>query len=218
MSVKGHFALLIAEDNSYYVDDLLEFQNFLLSELYLDPSRVKIVSSSDGAHIFEQTKSFFENLKRDGHIDDVVILYSGYGYKGGFSPRKNALSYEEWGRLIDNEGSFFFINDSCYSGSAIKAFKKLGLLPEKGLVISSSSENEESLGGLSDALMECYRNREVFRIKRFEGEGIVSRIIDPRFIDNATGGYKTRHRTINIIHHPQRAGKALDYLLFKNKY
>lgn len=229
--------LLISGDESRFGDSVLKFQNFLVDEANFNPDIIRIIFCTylGNRYIVEETQMFFDKLKRQGNNGNVVSAYFGHGGKGGFWPSDVSLTYQEWGRLINNDGDFIFINESCYSGSSIPALRQIGLLPKKALVIASSQENEYSYGDLfSDDLIESYRNRQPFRkrkivvssidgevrvnpnaemviIKR-ESDGIYKKILNPRYIYGVTYRMPKDH----TVQHPKRAGKTLDYLLFKS--
>lgn len=243
MNQRDTHALLISGDEPRFFGDVLKFQRFLLEELNFDPNQVRIIFCTTGRQLMEQTGSFFENL-RDEQPHNVVMLYAGHGGPEGFFQNRFQLAYEEWGRLITHDGDFVFINDSCYSGSSIDAFVRLGLLPQKELVIASSRADEKSYGGIFlEDLIQSYRNNQPF--KRTElGPKINGKIVlipppeERRTINQLIYDFVMRLRGIevirvnsleyeeryvqfekpkmDVIQHPQRYGKDLDYILFKH--
>ncbi|MBI2558056.1 hypothetical protein HYW20_01930 [Candidatus Woesearchaeota archaeon] len=230
MVMRETYALLISGNGQHFTDDIKNFQLFLLDELDFNPKKVRLLLGSNGNnYIFEQTESFFKDVKSDG-THDVVIAHRGHGGIGNFSPvdevafsrTREAISYEEFGKLISHHGDFVFINDCCYSGSVIKPFKKIDLLPKNGLVLASARPDEYSLGGnYQNQLVEAFRiRREYRRRKPIEGEGdleYMRPIVDPTCKKGEyVVGYRKVSKTIKIVQHPMRSGKTLDHLLFKD--
>ncbi|MEK6983756.1 MAG: hypothetical protein AABX33_04240 [Nanoarchaeota archaeon] len=248
MEIRDTYALLIGANEPRFADATAKFRIFLLNELGYNPNRISMILGSEDEYILGKTALFFERLKRESQNGNAVILYCGHGGQGTFYPHGRSLSYRDWARFIDHEGNFVFINESCYSGSAIDSFREIGLLPDRGLVITSCARNEKSHGTTCflDKLIECYLDGEVFRRKKIGeheynivitlsfitppkgeklfGEETVVRhsgnrkVIDPRL---SRYGYVGTQRSLQKprikgkIQHPQRAGKTLDYILFK---
>lgn len=226
-------ALLISGEERRFIEATLEFQKFLVKDVGLDTKDIRVIMCTymGNDYIMEESQLFFERLPRDGTISDVVLLYNGHGGKGHFFPNDSSLTYEQWAKLIANNGDFIFINNSCYSGSAEEPLTRLGLLPEKGLLLASSNKNEVSYGyNFLELLIKCYRDNKAFRRKEIADEEITSIAIATfpkgknRYTEGylATIGYKESpfKRLKNPIliggkQHPVISGKNLDYLLFK---
>ena len=165
MSTKGTYALLISGNESRFAEGILKFQEFLLTQSNFNPRKIRVIFCNylGNDYIIEETQLFFDKVRDEKPKANVVIVYNGHGGKGSFWPNPVSLSYEEWVKLIDHHGKFIFINNSCYSGSAIEAFEKVGILPKKGLVISSSKSDELSYGDyFLDTLLESYLNKQPF--------------------------------------------------------
>ncbi len=112
-------ALLISGDEFRFALDVMIFRDYLLKELHFDSRRMQIAYGSFGNHyIFEQTKLFFDRVKREDRNAGVIIFYSGHGIEGGFGYNQISLPYTIFGRLINHDGNFIFVNSSCYSESA----------------------------------------------------------------------------------------------------
>ena len=230
--------LLISGEERRFVDETLDFQRYLISKVGLNSNNVRLILCTymGNDYIVEESQLFFERLPRNGTICDVVLLYNGHGGKGTFFPNDSSLSYEEWARVINNNGDFIFLNNSCYAGSSIPAFLHLGLLPKKGLVIAASRRNELGYDAqFLDALIESYRNRQPFRRKIIcresfvEGlftynpnakNSVVKRKSDGRVFEyllNPWRFYPYSKPILDDIQHPVRRGKMLDHLLFPKR-
>ena len=247
------YALLISGEELRHIDGVAKFKIFLLNELNFSPENIEVVIGQEERLIFGRTLRFFERVKDENSQSDVVLLYNGHGGRGTFFPHSASSSYSGWGRLIDHEGDFIFINDSCYSGSSIDSFKEIGLLPHKGMLQTSASRDEWSYGSVNflDKLVESYLTNQSFRRKKIGeneyveltkikikfsrppkgtilsdddivvGHSDGKKVFDPRISKYGFhgSGFHHRYKKPRIegkIQHPQRAGKTLDHLLFKN--
>ncbi len=228
-------ALLIAGDESRFANGLAKFRRFLFDDVGLNPhnERTILCTYMGNDYLLEETRLFFDRLPK-GSVYNVVILYHGHGGKGRFFPNDSSLSYEEWGRLVSSNGNFIYINDSCYSGSAIDSFERIGLLPEKGMVIASSRSHELSYGNVFlSHLIENYQNRRTFR-RRVIGNGTSEgyftvkpsrRKLETKLVEGKSITFEYIPETWHYIRykrpkilkpqHPVRSGKSLDHLLFK---
>jgi len=207
MKTRDTYALLIAGNEKAHEDTITLFQLFLLGDSVFDPARVRLVLGKLGNdYLLSQANSFFQMIKESGKQSDVVIAYNGHGNKKGFEADGNTLPYEELGRLIDNCCRYFFINDSCYSGTAIPSFERLGLLPLKGQVLTSSASHEKSYGGIFLSKLM----RDYLRCKSFTCTTIGFKKSDRQIMEDGTDYI----RLIEQIQYPQRAGITLGHLLF----
>lgn len=225
--MRNTYALLIAGDEERFVLEIDRIWNYLIFDAGYDPSRVY---TTQGATILAETKKIFKRVKRENQREDVILWYSGHGGKGVISAGRDQIFYEDFGRCINPHGKFIFINDSCYSGSTIAAFKKLDLLPHLGMVLTSSAADEESEGDLfSRRLLDSWRQQKYFKeqkISRIE-KTVVLESLDqemPTYVDEngetvcVIGNIGVKERVISQhkvdIQHPQRYGLNLDALLF----
>lgn len=243
MQTNQTYALLIAGDEQRFLEGVTKFRKFLVDDLFFNPENIQVVLGSEGAnHICVQTELFFKNAKRNGDSHNAVILYYGHGEVGKLFPREG-VPYEEWGRSIDSDFNFVFVNDSCYSGSSIPVFHKLGLLPDKGLVIASAGNHELSYGDkFLNTLIQLYSRGMIPRIRRLGSKQKkvykIKSTVDPR-ISNTRDSYVDHDGTIIIrnlgdykdivvdrtereivrvignVQHPVRNGKGLEHLLIK---
>jgi len=219
MKTERH-AILICCNERRFVANVEEFNSYLVEEAKFDPQRIKVVEAQpcDGNMVAE-VKLFFGCLTDEKSINDVVILYAGYGEREGLKPNKNIIPYDDFGRLIHNHGRFIFINYSCYAGASIDAFKRLRLLPRKGLVLAASRRNENSLDPcFLDDILESYRNGKQFRkhvLERYLEETYQRTVIDPRMDYPMNVEYQTVTKMVHNVQHPERSGIPIDYLLFK---
>ena len=127
---------------------------------------------------------------------------------------------------------FIFINNSCYSGSVVEAFRKQGLIPKHGLVLTSASAWEKSANRILRRLLPTWRSRKKF-LKRNNWKVISGKMvvkfsndllettedgievissIDPYALQEFM--FKKPRLTSANASTFQRCGKSLDYLLF----
>ena len=256
---RNNFAFLIA-GNEYsearkpyrFDEEIIRYYHYMVYETKFDPSRVRLISArySERDSILEELNKFFENVKVVDPEGDIILIYTGHGNVGRISPElairivdprcdggeiykpRKGITYKELGDLIkQHEGRFLFINDCCYSSTAIDIFKELKLLPERGLVIASS-QNDELAYTFYDKLLRCYRKNKPFRRRKIGTEEtspipvvkfyrkykrskkIISDVID--HIDYRSRVVKSKFKINGEIQHPVRCGISLDYLLFKD--
>ena len=160
MGQRRLYALLLSGQRYDHTDNVLSLQNYLIQEVSLSPSRIRLVSnSSDPIFVLKEIKDFFQNLPKEA-ISDVLIAYSGLGGRGKFAPNGHVIDYEDLGRQITNNGDFIFLNDCCYSGSSIDIFIELGLLPNLGMVLASSKKDNIQLANGFEDMIETFRKRK----------------------------------------------------------
>lgn len=199
------FALLIAGDEQQDVDAALRFRRYLTDEAGYNDERIwKFVGDGDTYSVLDKIKYFFQKAKAQAPDEPVVVIYNGHGSEEGISPsswgQNSFVSYDELG-LCFEDGRVLFINDSCHSGSCIPNFSQSGILPNQGLVITSSGISEVSYGNrFGESLLEALRRNEPYQPKRivvkeafFEEYGVFLPI---------------------VTQHPQRLGLEIDHLLF----
>ena len=181
MEVRNKKALLIAGDESYMKIGIFSFHCYLLGQAGFSPDSVVILPGEIGSsYTLRRIRIFFEKIKDEDSLTDAIVVYCGHGDFEAIHPAKSPLHYEKVAKLINHTGRFVFISDACYSGSAIPAFRSVGILPSRGLVITSARANEESYGSkLLEALIVSYSGRGVFKRKKIAQ---IERDYKPRII------------------------------------
>jgi|SRR3989338_20700 len=166
MNERQLHALLLSGDELMFLEGSTTLRDYLMDDVGIPRDRVNYVPFSQNLRfVAKEVGGFFDRLPKDAKID-VFIGYSGHGDPGVFYPNGQRLSYEDFARLINNNGRFIFLNDSCYSGSSVAAFTNMGLLPERGMLLAASGDNERAHDYLfTEAVIESFRNRRPFRKK-----------------------------------------------------
>ncbi|MBI5397834.1 hypothetical protein HZB03_00055, partial [Candidatus Woesearchaeota archaeon] len=166
MVQENSYALLLSGDENRFAEEALRFQEYLVHEAKFDPSHIGIVfcTYAGTQYLLDETQAFFTRVRGEKPKADVVVLFTGHGGKGSFFPNRSALGYRDMAQLIaEHRGGVLFLNESCYSGSSVKAFEDVPALGKRQ-VITSSQEDELTYGGIFlDRLVASYRWRLPFR-------------------------------------------------------
>jgi len=231
------YALLISGDEPRFAQESTYFQNFLTNEARFNPKNIRHIICTHHARdcILEGTQTFINLAKELTDNPNILFLYNGHGRKGSFGGERNffsirtSLKYSRWAKLIRDCGKYIFINDSCHSGSSIKAFEKQGLLPNKGMVITSSATDELSCDWkFLNRLIKSYKNREPFTNKEIYEHELIGRIIltSPKeeLEDTISAAFFDQKEELfdkpiysGTIQHPQKRGLPLEEILYSLK-
>lgn len=202
MTIIYRYALLIHGNEERHKDGLFHFFGYLAGPLMIPLNRIRIVDGGIGAnHVYAETERFFRDMRSDGtkfgQQPQAILLYAGHGLVGHLTPNiGDPLSYDEWVQLLPRERDFLLINQSCYSGSAIRALKRAILLPTRGMVLASSQPHEKTYGNeFIRVVVDSYIHEGTFR---------------KRVIKGLTDGEEGQK---HFAQHPMRSGKNLDFLL-----
>jgi len=206
---KDILAFLIAGDEERFKAQALEWKRYLIREAWIKPSQIAIYYKPEApvgglSGVLEQAEAFFFSPP----AADILLLYTGHGLVGSFSPitHESPISYRKLAKLIPRKSKTIFINDSCYSGSCIPIFWEEGILPEKGLVLTSADSTELSYGNpFHRNILQAFRQREPYKEREITFFEEKCEIIT---------GINYQINPFSIRQHPQRCGLDLDHLLF----
>jgi|SRR3989344_296478 len=207
------YALLLAGNEPRHWRNIASFGNYLWGETPLKPLNTKMLfchTLSKEEILKEVSETFCQAQAQQGR---VVLLYAGHGGKGRFSPDgtiKNGIPYASLAQTIPWGVDFLFINDSCYSGSALRSFQRASLVPDYGSIIASSAEDELSMS-IVEELIYNFRSRQLYteapnvfsidtKVTEIEKDGKIILDLGPKI--------KKPYRKV------LRVGKARDYWLF----
>ncbi|MEK6867597.1 MAG: hypothetical protein AABX98_02125 [Nanoarchaeota archaeon] len=213
--------LLISGNEAYHAPQLRRFGRYLVTNAGIDKGRVVYLSGAvqSNNEILAATKQFIDNAKalrdaqKPGTGHHLVVGYHGHGFPSGFCPDGTPTSYYNLVHIIGFDISFLFINNSCYSGAAVEAFRECGLLPSFGSVIASTRSYKPSYGTIFlEELVASWKQGKEFRRQKMrlliENEQPIS---TP---SNASpfSQYKT------YVQIPTRAGISLDHVLYPVRF
>ena len=233
-------ALILVGNEKRHLEYAVIFKDYLTTEVGLDSSSIEIVlcASKSRRGVLRTTRRFFKRLQPE---ENAIVTYFGHGGSGYLTPGCRPaffapidldcsnISYDDFARQFVHAGDFFFINESCHSQSAIPAFARLGLLPDRGLIIAAAPEDRTANGGeLLEVLLQAYRKKEIFseRHNRFWVNCYIGNFGTIRFrdengnwcikIDDLTDEEKAiANQYPKFVYEPViRCGKTLDHLLF----
>lgn len=202
--MRNTYALLIAGDENRFVESIDRIRSYLLNEVGFDHKKTWTCNHSTNESALKTIGRFVQEINATEN-QDAVVVYSGHGLRGSFCPHpENPISYQHLARTFkEMTGRIIFINDSCYSGSCIPAFKDFGIIPEAGLVITSSNDNEESWSNFFHyRLIGSFKERLPFKPTE------ISYNVNNPLLSKGVVFHP------EIYQHPQRCGLNLDHLLF----
>lgn len=202
-------AILIAGGSKRHLDEVVFMHNFLVQNAGLSLENIELIEAAylDQKEFAVRLENAYEKLKG---YEPILLYFSGHGGKKGFWCLNEdfKFSYEAVGtRLKAWNANVLFVNDCCYSYSAVPIFEKIGVGPIKVGVIASSDSDEKSYSKqlLSDLLgswgrKEVYSPKQVY--KNVEIMGGIIRSIDEPFLRT----YHLRPRWKRIFDHLKYAG------------
>ena len=205
MVMRNTSALLIAGDEARFVEEVDYIRRYLLNKVGFDHKKTWTCNHSTNESVLKTIERFVQEVNATEKPQDAVVVYSGHGLQGSFCPHpENPIPYQNLARFLKEiTGRTIFINDSCYSGSCITAFRDFGILPEAGLVITSSNDGEESWSNFFHYMLTGFFKERL----PYQPTEIPFSLTDPlQSSDVASSGL--------VYQHPQRCGLSLDHLLF----
>ncbi len=207
-----------------------EFAKFLHCELdfgFRNIKPIRELTSDDNPReaVRTFTRSAKEILKRASRFGNVVVYYSGFGDiattsegMGGFVFCGVTIPYRIWAApFVGHQGNVVFVNDTSFAAAAHLAFKDLGLLPDRAMVLSACGMDEDGMKNLfSKSVMRQYGDQEIYSPSKIEvHESTVT--VEPSRLGSKP--FKVRlPKELWTLHHkqtPKRAGADFDYLLMK---
>src|SRR3989344_3882059 len=124
MATRDTYALLIAGDESPDNLERFEFretqeyfknrhlraiqrvQDYLIKDANYNQERIWIFFGGDNGSLLDKAKDFLKEAKKKAPEDPVIIMYSGHGHIGTFSPantgKNKGIAYESLARLCEH--------------------------------------------------------------------------------------------------------------------
>ena len=216
-------ALILRGSEYSHRESAIDYFRFLTQEVGIPHDGVNYEINGQSASETKQLiRNFFGSLP-SWRFSNAVVVYVGHGFRGVFHPYGHKMSYEEFASMFKFRGDFIFINESCYSGSCVGEFQFQRLLPDKGLVITSSAEDENSHTAVfKESLFERFRSGSSYGVDMIAQQVEVADFSKPEQIKSMS---KRQRELIEwsalegkpqfeVLQHPVRTGKDLEHLLF----
>ncbi|HLD57229.1 MAG TPA: hypothetical protein VJA47_02925 [archaeon] len=221
--------LLLYSDGPYYHIYATEFESFLTMHLGFHPRNIiamcDLAGDSPEEGIMGFTRSAEKTLKRTGKFGNVVVYYSGFGgidpvnnEIGGFVFAGSVIPYKTWATpFADHQGNIVFVNDTSFAAAAHLAFKDLGLLPDRSMVLSACGLDEGGVRNLfSKSVMKQYGNQEIYSPTKIQlNHKTVT--VEPITSGDRSFDVRLPKEFWTVLHrqHPKKVGADFDYLLMK---
>jgi hypothetical protein len=213
-ALRTNFALLMSGDEERHEQRMRELRTYLITEAQYDRRKV-IWMKKDDLTLTSIKETMASMRKPRG--EPALLIYYGHGDKGMICPTERSISYAQLAQAIGDK--VFFINNTCYAGSAISAFREQGLLPRKAGILASTNEHTVSYSRnffpdlLFHARQHLYFQKQTIAGEYLRGD-IVYLLPSVHNFRRCVEKHYKQPKPYRDIQYPQRAGLRLDHLLF----